>query len=162
MDNTSIYLLFILFRSYLFFSFCQKLHIYLPTRIHVSSFLFQMVCSDRATFSCDNLCGNPLACGNHYCTNVCHTLVTSTSKLDSSSRAETCEKCTLPCQQVWINILSISSVRLTKFFFGAKFNDQYFPWHIYWLYQFDVAFFMSWNFIVSSSGIDCILLLILI
>uniref|UniRef100_A0A3Q7GS56 NF-X1-type domain-containing protein n=1 Tax=Solanum lycopersicum TaxID=4081 RepID=A0A3Q7GS56_SOLLC len=58
-----------------------------------------MVCSDRATFSCDNLCGNPLACGNHYCTNVCHTLVTSTSKLDSSSRAETCEKCTLPCQQ---------------------------------------------------------------
>nr|AAW22876.1 unknown [Solanum lycopersicum] len=59
----------------------------------------RMVCSDRATFSCDNLCGNPLACGNHYCTNVCHTLVTSTSKLDSSSRAETCEKCTLPCQQ---------------------------------------------------------------
>lgn len=58
-----------------------------------------MVCSDRAIFSCDNLCGNPLACGNHYCTNVCHTLVTSTSKLDSSRRAETCEMCTLPCQQ---------------------------------------------------------------
>ncbi|CAN4101462.1 unnamed protein product [Withania somnifera] len=58
-----------------------------------------MVCSDRAIFSCDNLCGNLLPCGNHYCTNVCHSLVTSTSNIDSSRRADTCEKCTLPCQQ---------------------------------------------------------------
>ncbi|OIT38905.1 PREDICTED: NF-X1-type zinc finger protein NFXL2 [Nicotiana attenuata] len=58
-----------------------------------------MVCSDRTVFSCDNLCGNPLPCGNHYCTKVCHALVSSTSKLYGSRRPESCEECTLPCQQ---------------------------------------------------------------
>ncbi|XP_022633134.1 NF-X1-type zinc finger protein NFXL2-like [Vigna radiata var. radiata] len=33
-----------------------------------------MVCSDKSQFSCENLCGNPLPCGNHYCTKTCHAL----------------------------------------------------------------------------------------
>ncbi|KAG5146825.1 hypothetical protein JHK84_032368 [Glycine max] len=33
-----------------------------------------MVCSDKSQFSCENLCGNPVPCGNHYCTKTCHAL----------------------------------------------------------------------------------------
>ncbi|KAL8050211.1 hypothetical protein ABFX02_06G068000 [Erythranthe guttata] len=52
-----------------------------------------MVCSNRAEFSCDNLCGNPLPCGNHYCTYVCHAMKARSSKSD------TCEECNLPCEK---------------------------------------------------------------
>lgn len=54
-----------------------------------------MVCSNRAEFSCDNLCGNPLPCGNHYCTYVCHAF-----KSHSSKSGESCEECNLPCEKV--------------------------------------------------------------
>ncbi|KAL6533124.1 NF-X1-type zinc finger protein nfxl2 [Orobanche minor] len=53
-----------------------------------------MVCSNRAEFSCDNLCGNPLPCGNHYCTYVCHAF-----KSHSSKSGESCEECNLPCEK---------------------------------------------------------------
>ncbi|CAA2958365.1 NF-X1-type zinc finger NFXL2 [Olea europaea subsp. europaea] len=58
-----------------------------------------IVCSNRAEFSCENLCGNPLPCGNHYCTYVCHALAHHISKSDGISRGESCEKCTLPCEK---------------------------------------------------------------
>ncbi|XP_051138149.1 NF-X1-type zinc finger protein NFXL2 [Andrographis paniculata] len=54
-----------------------------------------MVCSKATEFSCDNLCGNPLPCGNHYCTYVCHAL-----KIHPSDKiGESCEECNLPCQK---------------------------------------------------------------
>lgn len=56
----------------------------------------QMVCSKAADFSCDNLCGNPLPCGNHYCTYVCHALKNHPSDKSDTS----CEKCNLACQKV--------------------------------------------------------------
>lgn len=58
-----------------------------------------MVCSARAEFSCDNLCGNALACGNHYCTKICHALENFSSSSAQNNRTEPCEKCTLPCQK---------------------------------------------------------------
>ncbi|KAL9231438.1 hypothetical protein vseg_006668 [Gypsophila vaccaria] len=57
-----------------------------------------MICSDKSQYSCDNLCGNPLPCGNHYCTKTCHALQTLSSS-DQRQRGEPCEKCTLPCQK---------------------------------------------------------------
>ncbi|KAJ4761444.1 NF-X1-type zinc finger protein NFXL2 [Rhynchospora pubera] len=54
-----------------------------------------MVCANKRQFSCDNLCGNPLPCGNHYCTKSCHILDTQSG----STYAEPCEECTLPCQK---------------------------------------------------------------
>ncbi|KAF2319120.1 hypothetical protein GH714_013449 [Hevea brasiliensis] len=36
--------------------------------------------SGWALFSCDNLCGNPLPCGNHYCTKTCHALKSQSQK----------------------------------------------------------------------------------
>lgn len=32
----------------------------------------QMVCSQSSEFRCSKDCGNPLACGNHFCRNTCH------------------------------------------------------------------------------------------
>ncbi|KAL0299283.1 UNVERIFIED_CONTAM: NF-X1-type zinc finger protein NFXL2 [Sesamum radiatum] len=58
-----------------------------------------MVCSNKAEFSCDNLCGNPLPCGNHYCTYVCHPLKSHSSKSDTYRTGESCEECNLPCQK---------------------------------------------------------------
>ncbi|OMO50111.1 Zinc finger, NF-X1-type [Corchorus capsularis] len=58
-----------------------------------------MVCSDRARFSCDNLCGNLLPCGNHYCTNTCHPLEIRSSSSGYQKRSESCEECNLPCQK---------------------------------------------------------------
>ncbi|XP_021769188.1 NF-X1-type zinc finger protein NFXL2-like [Chenopodium quinoa] len=58
-----------------------------------------MVCSNKAQFSCDNLCGNPLACGNHYCTKTCHVLQNLSSSSDQHTRGVPCEDCTLPCQK---------------------------------------------------------------
>ncbi|OWM87423.1 hypothetical protein CDL15_Pgr022534 [Punica granatum] len=52
-----------------------------------------MVCSSKTQFSCDNLCGNPLSCGNHYCTKTCHPLKGRTVS------GESCEKCDLPCEK---------------------------------------------------------------
>ncbi|CAH8389750.1 unnamed protein product [Eruca vesicaria subsp. sativa] len=56
-----------------------------------------MVCSDKTQFACDNLCGNPLPCGNHYCSFTCHPLEIRSSSLDK--RSESCEKCELRCQK---------------------------------------------------------------
>uniref|UniRef100_A0A1D1Z7N7 NF-X1-type zinc finger protein NFXL2 n=1 Tax=Anthurium amnicola TaxID=1678845 RepID=A0A1D1Z7N7_9ARAE len=68
-----------------------------------------MLCSSQVRFSCQNLCGNPLGCGNHYCTKPCHALK---HKLlsgnlgrrqpddDTLGLAEPCEQCFLPCQKV--------------------------------------------------------------
>ncbi|KAH9767107.1 NF-X1-type zinc finger protein NFXL2 [Citrus sinensis] len=64
-----------------------------------------MVCSDRTQFSCDNLCGNPLPCGNHYCTKYCHALKSQSSLSVEKRSAESCEErmptcphsCPLPC-----------------------------------------------------------------
>ncbi|GER50962.1 NF-X1-type zinc finger protein NFXL1 [Striga asiatica] len=53
-----------------------------------------MVCSNKTAFSCDNLCGNPLPCGNHYCTYECHVV-----KNHSSKSGDSCEKCNLPCEK---------------------------------------------------------------
>ncbi|GAB2288357.1 NF-X1-type zinc finger protein nfxl2 [Dionaea muscipula] len=58
-----------------------------------------MVCSNKAEFSCENFCGNPLACGNHYCTKPCHALKISSPLPAQTSRGEPCEKCTLPCEK---------------------------------------------------------------
>lgn len=55
-----------------------------------------MVCSDRREFRCDNLCGNLLPCGNHYCTKTCHALKNQSSVPE---RGDPCEDCDLPCQK---------------------------------------------------------------
>ncbi|TYI78267.1 hypothetical protein E1A91_D06G199200v1 [Gossypium mustelinum] len=59
-----------------------------------------MVCSNTTRFSCDNLCGNLLPCGNHYCTKTCHPLETQPSSSGHQKRSESCEVCNLPCQKV--------------------------------------------------------------
>ncbi|XP_057476794.1 NF-X1-type zinc finger protein NFXL2 isoform X1 [Actinidia eriantha] len=58
-----------------------------------------MVCSNKAEFPCNNLCGNLLACGNHYCTKTCHPLKSRSSSLGLQERGESCEYCDLPCQK---------------------------------------------------------------
>ncbi|KAE8714837.1 NF-X1-type zinc finger protein NFXL2 [Hibiscus syriacus] len=58
-----------------------------------------MVCSNTTRFSCDNLCGNLLPCGNHYCTKTCHPLETQPSSSGHHKRSETCEECRLPCEK---------------------------------------------------------------
>ncbi|KAH9620000.1 hypothetical protein KSS87_005491 [Heliosperma pusillum] len=58
-----------------------------------------MICSDNSQYSCDNLCGNPLACGNHYCTKTCHALQHLSSSSVQHKRGEPCEECTLSCQK---------------------------------------------------------------
>ncbi|CAO2161157.1 unnamed protein product [Urochloa humidicola] len=68
-----------------------------------------MPCCKWRPFPCQNLCGNPLLCGNHYCTKSCHVLevplnqpegepIASVSK--ENTLAEPCEQCNLPCQRV--------------------------------------------------------------
>ncbi|XP_010920864.2 NF-X1-type zinc finger protein NFXL2 [Elaeis guineensis] len=75
-----------------------------------------IVCSNKRQFACQNLCGNLLSCGNHYCTKPCHVLKSQQLKLDQHERcnneqalipldaesglAESCEECFLPCQKV--------------------------------------------------------------
>ncbi|XP_020672053.1 NF-X1-type zinc finger protein NFXL2 isoform X1 [Dendrobium catenatum] len=79
-----------------------------------------MVCSKTSQFSCNSLCGNLLACGNHYCTKSCHAVKYQPSSSDGhgsykddlaqkhgpsllnagSDHAESCEECLLPCQKV--------------------------------------------------------------
>lgn len=59
-----------------------------------------MVCSNRTQFSCENLCGSPLSCGNHYCTKTCHALKSqSSTSLVQHKRSESCEECHLPCEK---------------------------------------------------------------
>ncbi|KAM7272032.1 hypothetical protein ACFE04_031246 [Oxalis oulophora] len=48
----------------------------------------RVVCSTKKSFACENLCGNPLSCGNHYCTHRCHAV-----------KNGTCEECKLRCQK---------------------------------------------------------------
>ncbi|KAJ7959647.1 NF-X1-type zinc finger protein NFXL2 [Quillaja saponaria] len=57
-----------------------------------------MVCSVKSQFSCENLCGNLLPCGNHYCTKTCHALESQSSSIQLKRR-EPCEDCRLPCQK---------------------------------------------------------------
>lgn len=75
---------------------------YILTEFHLT-FVFaldQMVCSDKTLFSCENLCGNPLPCGNHFCTKTCHPLKNQTVPSVRQARSEPCEKCQLPCKKV--------------------------------------------------------------
>lgn len=58
-----------------------------------------MVCSDKTLFSCENLCGNPLPCGNHFCTKTCHPLKNQSLPSVQQARSEPCEKCHLPCEK---------------------------------------------------------------
>ncbi|WCJ19874.1 NF-X1-type zinc finger protein NFXL2 [Euphorbia peplus] len=58
-----------------------------------------MVCSDMKLFFCDNLCGNPLPCGNHYCTKTCHALKNPSTKPMIQQSSEFCEGCRLPCEK---------------------------------------------------------------
>lgn len=58
-----------------------------------------MVCSDRKKFSCENLCGNLLPCGNHYCTKTCHALMGQFLTSVQNQRGESCEDCHLPCEK---------------------------------------------------------------
>uniref|UniRef100_A0A2P2KQB1 NF-X1-type domain-containing protein n=2 Tax=Rhizophora mucronata TaxID=61149 RepID=A0A2P2KQB1_RHIMU len=59
-----------------------------------------MVCSDKSQFSCDNLCGNPLPCGNHYCTKTCHSLMSQPSTLSVQDKiGDSCEDCHLSCEK---------------------------------------------------------------
>lgn len=75
--------------EFFFYSFFSRFDMFL---------LAQMVCSDKTQFACDNLCGNPLPCGNHYCSFTCHPLEIKSSSSDK--RSESCEKCELRCQKV--------------------------------------------------------------
>lgn len=75
-------------------------HSFSPTFDMFLFLLAQMVCSDITQFACDNLCGNPLPCGNHYCSYTCHPLEIRSSSLDK--RSESCEKCDLRCQKVLV------------------------------------------------------------
>ncbi|KAF5192665.1 Nf-x1-type zinc finger protein nfxl1 [Thalictrum thalictroides] len=58
-----------------------------------------VVCSDRSVFSCENLCGNLLTCGNHYCTKTCHALKSQTLSSGVHVKSESCEACDLRCQK---------------------------------------------------------------
>ncbi|WCJ18715.1 NF-X1-type zinc finger protein NFXL2 [Euphorbia peplus] len=58
-----------------------------------------MVCSDRKLFSCDNLCGTPLPCGNHYCTKTCHALKNPSTKPLIQQSSKFCEGCRLPYEK---------------------------------------------------------------
>ncbi|XP_015877400.3 NF-X1-type zinc finger protein NFXL2 isoform X2 [Ziziphus jujuba] len=58
-----------------------------------------MLCSNRSRFYCDNLCGNLLSCGNHYCTKTCHALETKHSTSFQEAGGEPCDKCHLPCEK---------------------------------------------------------------
>jgi hypothetical protein len=88
---------------------------------------FQMVCSNRTQFSCENLCGSPLSCGNHYCTKTCHALKSqSSTSLVQHKRSESCEECHLPCEKVInycdaILLFSIWFFLLPIFFIHFKF-----------------------------------------
>ncbi|XP_048562308.1 NF-X1-type zinc finger protein NFXL2 isoform X2 [Triticum urartu] len=65
-------------------------------------------CSKSRQFPCQNLCGNLLHCGNHYCTKDCHVLEipsdqrkadTILSLSRNNTLAEPCERCNLRCQR---------------------------------------------------------------
>ncbi|KAF5752574.1 putative nuclear transcription factor X-box binding [Tripterygium wilfordii] len=58
-----------------------------------------MVCSNIKQFSCENLCGNPLPCGNHYCTKTCHALSSPSTASTQHKRSQLCEDCNLNCQK---------------------------------------------------------------
>lgn len=111
-----------LFISYLFFSL-EALSICSFT---FGCFLVQIVCSSKALFSCDNLCGNPLPCGNHYCTKTCHALISQSQKSLAQCIGEPCEECHLPCEKVLnIKLFSCSSILsfydhcLSQFFYTS-------------------------------------------
>lgn len=81
----------------------NKLDFVISSCPHPLSFVcssYQMVCSDKTLFSCENLCGNPLPCGNHFCTKTCHPLKNQSLPSVQQARSEPCEKCHLPCGKV--------------------------------------------------------------
>ena len=84
----------------------------------------QMVCSDKSEFSCENLCGNPLPCGNHYCTKTCHALE-SQSSMNQPQRSEPCEDCHLPCQKVlnFLSYFTISAKLISFWLFHFVFSN---------------------------------------
>ena len=47
------------------------------------------LCSVAAPFSCSNLCGRPLTCGNHTCQQTCH----------DPAGGPPCQPCTRPCER---------------------------------------------------------------
>lgn len=77
---------------------------------------FQMVCSKTAAFSCQNLCGNLLGCGNHYCSKPCHALRNQSLIADRNVRTESCEECHLPCQKVPPTFCSAPLFSLSYFY----------------------------------------------
>ncbi|CAM6091314.1 unnamed protein product [Calypogeia fissa] len=64
-----------------------------------------MDCSAVQEFQCDELCGNPLSCSNHFCTLQCHpiNIVDITHELermtDSTNSVNLCDQCDLQCQK---------------------------------------------------------------
>ena len=78
-----------------------------------------MPCSKWRPFPCQNLCGNPLLCGNHYCTKSCHVLEVPLKQIEGdpiasvnkeNALAEPCEQCDLPCQRVCYSLSHIQQV----------------------------------------------------
>ncbi|KAF2296221.1 hypothetical protein GH714_036901 [Hevea brasiliensis] len=57
------------------------------------------VCSNITLFSCDNLCGNPLPCGNHYCKKTCLALKSQSAKSLAQHNGQPFEECHLPCEK---------------------------------------------------------------
>lgn len=92
---------------------------------HILHFhFFQMPCCKWRPFACENLCGNPLLCGNHYCTKSCHVLevplnqpegdrIASISK--ANALAEPCEQCNLRCQRVRYSLFLSKNFNLVCF-----------------------------------------------
>ncbi|KAK9168132.1 hypothetical protein Syun_000272 [Stephania yunnanensis] len=77
---------------------CQEL-VWRPCLGHHVGTERVMLCSNRTSFSCENLCGNLLDCSNHYCTKHCHALKSNTMIPSQLVRSESCEECDLPCQK---------------------------------------------------------------
>lgn len=102
---------------------------------HILHFhFFQMPCCKWRPFACENLCGNPLLCGNHYCTKSCHVLevplnqpegdrIASISK--ANTLAEPCEQCNLRCQRVRYSLFLSKNFNLVCF---TKLNMKKLLW----------------------------------
>ncbi|XP_058006831.1 NF-X1-type zinc finger protein NFXL2-like [Hevea brasiliensis] len=58
------------------------------------------VCSNITLFSCDNLCWNPLPCGNHYRTKTRLALKSQSAKSLAQHNGQPFEECHLPCEKL--------------------------------------------------------------
>ncbi|AQK90343.1 sequence-specific DNA binding transcription factor [Zea mays] len=109
-----------------------------------------MPCCKWRPFPCENLCGNPLLCGNHYCTKSCHVLevplnhpegdrTTSISKVNAL--AMPCEQCNLPCQRVRYSLFVFKNSSLVCF---TKLNMKKLLWfHMLLSLVQDIDIFIS-------------------